>query len=157
MTVSAKNTPMQIKKYGNRRLYSSSETRFVTIDEVADAVRSGQKVVVTDGDTQQDITAEILTQILLENRRAQHFPIEMLEQMIRLNEEAVKGFMGAYLDQSLRMIQNFQETVRNFNPFLSILGKPGSRAEGREPAKRKSRGAAPAARSAKRGSGKKAK
>lgn len=128
---------MRIKKYGNRRLYSSTETRFVTIDEIADAVREGRTVAVTDADTRQDITAEILTQILLESRRAQHFPVEMLEQMIRLNEEAVKGFMGAYFEQSVRVMRTIQETFRSFNPFLSLLKPAPASPESREQGKKR--------------------
>jgi polyhydroxyalkanoate synthesis repressor PhaR len=115
---------IHIKKYGNRRLYSSAETRFVTLSELAAAVRSGKKVRVTDADTDEDITAEILTQILLENGRAQHFPVEMLEQMIRLNEQALSSFWSNYLEQSMRMFESFQQNLKmlqNANPFFQWM------------------------------------
>jgi polyhydroxyalkanoate synthesis repressor PhaR len=115
---------IHIKKYGNSRLYSSAETRFVTIDELAAVVRSGKKVKVTDADTNEDITAEILTQILLENGRAQHFPVEMLEQMIRLNEQALGSFWSNYLDQSMRMFESFQQNLKmlqSANPFFQWM------------------------------------
>lgn len=104
--------PIQIKKYGNRRLYSSSETRFITIEELATAVRQGNRVQVTDADTGEDITSEILTQILLESRRAQHFPIELLEQMIRVNERTIRDFWSIYLEQSFKMVESLQESFR---------------------------------------------
>jgi polyhydroxyalkanoate synthesis repressor PhaR len=123
---------IHIKKYGNRRLYSSAETRFVTIAELAAAVRSGKKVRVTDAETDADITAEILTQILLENGRAQHFPVEMLEQMIRLNEQALSSFWANYLDQSVRMFESFQQNLKmlqNANPFFQWMTRGDNSAQ----------------------------
>ncbi|MCM2323929.1 MAG: hypothetical protein NDJ90_11775 [Oligoflexia bacterium] len=126
---------VQIKKYGNRRLYSSSEARFVTMEEIGALVRSGRKIRVTDANTEKDITAEILTQILLEGGRAQHFPVELLEQMIRLNEETLKGFWENYLHQSLNMFLGVQKEMEQFykslkNPFLAAWknsSEPGDR------------------------------
>ena len=123
---------IHIKKYGNRRLYSSYDTRFVTLEEIAEMVRVGHRVQVLDASTEEDITSEILTQILLEIRRAQHFPVELLEQMIRQNEETLKNFWENYLNQSFQMFlglqkemegfyQRFsQKTLQSFNPFLSL-------------------------------------
>jgi len=115
---------IHIKKYGNRRFYSSTETRFVTIAELATTVRSGKRIRVTDAESDEDITAEILTQILLENGRAQHFPVEMLEQMIRLNEKALGSFWSNYLDQSMRMFDSFQQNLKMLqgaNPFFQWM------------------------------------
>jgi polyhydroxyalkanoate synthesis repressor PhaR len=127
---SAEPEVIHIKKYGNRRLYSSAETRFVTLAELASAVRSGKKVRVTDAETDADITSEILTQILLENGRAQHFPVEMLEQMIRINEHALNSFWSNYLDQSVKMFESFQQNfkmLQSANPFFQwMTGSAGS-------------------------------
>jgi polyhydroxyalkanoate synthesis repressor PhaR len=115
---------IHIKKYGNRRLYSSAETRFVTLAELASAVRSGKRVQVTDAETDEDITSEVLTQILLENGRAQHFPVEMLEQMIRLNEQALSNFWSNYVDQSMKMFESFQQNfkmLQSANPFFQWM------------------------------------
>lgn len=103
---------LQIKKYGNRRFYLSSESRFITITDLARYVRSGTQVQVTDSDTEEDITSAILTQILLEEGRAQHFPAEMLEKMIRVNENALKNFWGSYLEQSAKVFENIQENIQ---------------------------------------------
>ncbi len=116
---------VHVKKYGNRRFYSSSESRFMTIDELAQSVRRGAKVRVTDADSGADITSEILTQILLEGGRAQHFPVELLEQMIRLNEHALKSFWGGYFEQSRKVFENLQENWQSLsqtNLFFQWLG-----------------------------------
>ncbi|MCM2277409.1 MAG: hypothetical protein NDJ89_04980 [Oligoflexia bacterium] len=108
-----------IKKYGNRRFYSSSKARFVTLEEIASAVRGGRKIRVTDAN-EQDITCEILTQILLEGGKARHFPVELLEQMVRLNEEALRGFWQAYLDQSLKVFQGVQKEMQQLYRGFSL-------------------------------------
>lgn len=102
---------VQINKYGNRRLYSTTHTRFLTLDEIAGLVRSGRKVRVADADSGSDITADILTQILLENGRARHFPVELLEEMIRLNGTALKDFWASYWSQSLQLFLGMQKEM----------------------------------------------
>ena len=66
---------IRIRKYPNRRLYSTADKRFVTLNEIAEWVRQGKRVAVTDSESQTDITSEILTQILLEGGRASHVPV----------------------------------------------------------------------------------
>lgn len=104
--------PILVKKYENRRLYSSTEKRYVTLTEIASWVVAGKKVQVIDVTNENDITAEVLTQILLENGRAKHLPVELLENMIRFNEFALKNFWSPILDQSMEM-------MKKWNPFLS--------------------------------------
>lgn len=133
---------LHIKKYGNRRLYAAAETRFVTIQELAQYVRSGRKVRVTDADTGEDITSEILTQILLEGGRAQHLPVELLEKMIQVNEKALQNFWGAYIDQSTKLMETFQEnwqSMRKSSLFFQWLGDSASKntEDFQEPKKRK--------------------
>ena len=103
---------IQIKKYENRRLYSSSEKRYVTLAEISAWVIAGKKVQVIDVTTKKDITAEILTQILLENGRAQHLPVEMLEAIIRFNENVIKSLWSPLMGSSL-------EAMVKWNPFFN--------------------------------------
>jgi len=86
-----------IKKYGNRRLYSTEESRYLTLEELAALVRGGRKVLVVDAGSDEDLTAQVLTQILLEGGRAKQFPVAFLEQIIRLGDEALQSFFGRYL------------------------------------------------------------
>lgn len=123
--------PVEIRKYGNRRLYSSAEARFITLGEVSALVKNGQKVRVTDA-AGNDITCDILTQILLEDGRVRHFPVALLEQMIRLNEETLKAYWQNYLNQSLQMFLGMQKemeklyqrvsqkTIESINPLLTL-------------------------------------
>lgn len=97
-----------IKKYGNRRLYSTEESRYLTLEELAALVRGGRKVLVVDAGSDEDLTAQVLTQILLEGGRAKQFPVAFLEQIIRLGDEALQSFFGRYLMGGLEMFLSAQ-------------------------------------------------
>lgn len=105
---------IQIKKYENRRLYSSSEKRYVTLTEISQWIIEGRHVQAIDVTNDKDITSEILTQILLEQGRAKHLPADLLVAMIRLNEGAMKSFWNPMLEQSV-------ELMTKWNPFLSWM------------------------------------
>src|SRR5262245_7993082 len=66
--VMPKREPRLIKKYGNRRLYDTSESRYITMDELAESVRRGTDVRVLDAQTNDDLTQSTLTQIIIEGR-----------------------------------------------------------------------------------------
>ncbi len=102
---------ISIKKYGNRRFYSSKEKTYVTIAEIKTWVQKGHRIQVTDADTELDITSEILTQILLEQGRASHLPVEILEQMIRMNEKTLTKIWAPLLEQNLRMMSQMGEVA----------------------------------------------
>ena len=59
-----------VKKYSNRRLYDTSDSRYITLDELAQKIRSGKDVRVIDAKSNEDLTQQTLTQIILESRRA---------------------------------------------------------------------------------------
>ena len=74
-----------IKRYSNRKLYDPQSSRYVTLEELADMIRAGQDIVVTDSTTGEDITSVILTQILLERARQHQTPVptEFLRQLVQ--------------------------------------------------------------------------
>ena len=61
-----------LKKYANRRLYDTEKSQYVTLNQVADRIRDGQQVEVLDAKTKEDVTAFILTQILLEEAKSKN-------------------------------------------------------------------------------------
>lgn len=94
-----------IKKYGNRRLYDSTNSRYVNLDEVAQMVREGRDVQVVDATTGEDRTRAVLTQIVIEQAKGDDdaaFPLDVLRQMVaatgRATNEAALTYMGAALD-----------------------------------------------------------
>ncbi len=75
---------IEIKKYGNRRMYDTSSSRYVTLDDVARLVREGNEVVVTDVTTGEDITPIVLTQVIVEGAKKKDcaLPTDFLRQLV---------------------------------------------------------------------------
>jgi len=82
-----------IKRYESRKLYDTEESRYVSLDEVADWIREGQDVRVLDNATGGDVTAQTLTQIILdEGRRGTSLlPSELLHDLVRAGQQAVES------------------------------------------------------------------
>lgn len=84
-----------IKRYESRKLYDTEESRYVSLDEIAAWVRTGQEVRVVDNATNNDVTSQTLTQIILdEGRKGTSFiPSELLHDLVRFGERAVNTGM----------------------------------------------------------------
>lgn len=84
-----------IKRYESRKLYDTEESRYVSLDEIANWVRQGQEVRVVDNATNNEVTSQTLTQIILdEGRKGTSFlPSELLHDLVRLGERAVNSGM----------------------------------------------------------------
>ncbi|EHQ51093.1 polyhydroxyalkonate synthesis repressor PhaR [Ectothiorhodospira sp. PHS-1] len=111
-----------MKKYPNRRLYDTEESRYVTLADVQQLVRRGINVKVIDSQSSKDITRGILIQIITEQETAGEplFTTEMLVRFIRFYDEAVHEAFSGYLDQSLRF---FADQQRDFNDRMrDVLG-----------------------------------
>lgn len=80
-----------IKRYESRKLYDTEESRYVSLEDLAQWVRDGQEVKVIDNATSADVSAQILTQIILdEGKRGTSFlPSELLHELVRAGEKAV--------------------------------------------------------------------
>lgn len=84
---------MVVKKYGNRRLYDTETSRYVTLEEVEARVRRGEEVEVKDAKTGKDLTQITLAQIILESRGAARLlPVPLLKQLIRMGDDALAEF-----------------------------------------------------------------
>src|SRR5205814_8063367 len=87
-----------IKKYGNRRLYDTEASRYITLDELAARVRGGSEVRVVDAKSQEDLTGATLTQLIMENRGASRLlPVSLLHQLIRLGDDSLAEFFSRYV------------------------------------------------------------
>ena len=80
-----------IKRYESRKLYDTEESRYISLEDIARWVRDGQEVKVVDNSTSEDVTAQVLTQIILdEGKRGTSFlPTELLHELVRAGERAV--------------------------------------------------------------------
>ncbi len=113
-----------IKKYGNRRLYDTGDSRYVTLDELAAKIRSGADLRVVDAQTGEDLTQTTLTQIVLETGNAAKFlPVQLLTQMIRLSDDALAEFFSRYVTGALDLYLQAKrgvQTLAGYNPLTQI-------------------------------------
>lgn len=104
-----------IKKYPNRRLYDTVESRYITLADVRKLVVERIEFVVVDKKTQEDITRSILLQVIAEQEHAGE-PLmsrDFLSQVIRsYGGGAMQGVVGCYLEQSLKLFASQQREVR---------------------------------------------
>jgi polyhydroxyalkanoate synthesis repressor PhaR len=103
-----------IKKYPNRRLYDTEESRYITLADVRRLVLDKTDFVVIDKKSGEDITRNILLQVISEQEQTGE-PImsrDFLSHVIRSYGGAMQGFVGSYLDQSIKLFMNQQQQVR---------------------------------------------
>jgi polyhydroxyalkanoate synthesis repressor PhaR len=97
-----------IKRYGNRRLYDGKLSRCVTMEEIAEYVRKGEDVRVFDGDTGEDLTKRVLTQIILEQSNArilELLPVEFLRRLILVRSDASSEWVAQYLSMGAQFLE----------------------------------------------------
>ena len=110
-----KTSPVVIKKYGNRRLYDTANSRYVNLDDIAALVREGREVSVVDAKTGQDLTRVTLTQIITEDAKDKPtgLPLELLRQLIIASDEVRQEFVMWYLKSAFDTFEKVQETVQD--------------------------------------------
>lgn len=111
-----------IKKYANRRLYNTDTSSYVTLDDLAEMVRSERDFVVYDAKTGEDLTHSVLTQIIVEqeSRGENLLPINFLRQLIRFYGDSVGRLVPSYLDMSLSSLAREQDRYRK--QFANTFG-----------------------------------
>jgi polyhydroxyalkanoate synthesis repressor PhaR len=137
---------LEIKKYPNRRYYDATHSRHLTLDEIRGLIQQGYDIRVVDAKTSADITAQVLTQIILEfdAPKLDSLPVPLLVRIIRMNDQLIKDFIEKYFNQALKSFleyqQQFEEQFRRahglpsmfspvaawtkavFEPFASVFG-----------------------------------
>jgi polyhydroxyalkanoate synthesis repressor PhaR len=103
-----------IRKYANRRLYDTSSTRYVNLDDLAALIRQGEEIQVVDARTNEDLTRVVLTQIIVEDAKGQPtgLPLELLRQLIVASDRAGQEFIMWYLKSAFDAYRNVQDTVQ---------------------------------------------
>jgi polyhydroxyalkanoate synthesis repressor PhaR len=128
---------VKIKKYGNRRFYSSEEKSYITMVDIQKLILKGTKVQILDAENDKDITSDILTQILLEQGRATHFPVELLEQLIRTSEKSLNTIWAPVMAQQFKMMTQMGEmALQGIKAIISPLEKVTSSAKPAAPRRR---------------------
>ncbi|MBZ0236878.1 MAG: hypothetical protein K8M05_31405 [Deltaproteobacteria bacterium] len=114
-----------IKKYGNRRLYDTGDSRYITLDELAEKIRRGTDVRVVDAKTSEDLTQATLTQLILESGSAHRtLPVPLLTQMIRLGDDALGEFFSRYVTAALEMYLAAKRGVQNLASVSPLARVP---------------------------------
>ncbi|OFZ95668.1 MAG: polyhydroxyalkanoate synthesis repressor PhaR [Betaproteobacteria bacterium RIFCSPLOWO2_02_67_12] len=104
-----------IKKYPNRRLYDTKTSSYITLADVKQMVLKQEEFQVIDAKSNDDLTRQILLQIILEEESGgvPMFSSDLLSQMIRAYGSAMQGFMGSYLEKNLAAFQQIQKALQN--------------------------------------------
>lgn len=103
-----------IKKYGNRRLYDTRRSRYVTLDDLVEIVARGEEMRVVDAQTGEDLTKRVMTQIILheeEQKRLNLLPLSFLKKLIQYRDESLREFFQKYMSLSLDMFMKAQKDV----------------------------------------------
>lgn len=111
-----KKEPKVIKRYTNRKLYDTVESRYVTLDEIAQMIKGGAEVKIVDNRSKEDLTSVTLAQIIFEEeKKRSQMPLGVLREIIRHGGEAVAGFYqekaGTIADK-LGELKNKTESIR---------------------------------------------
>ena len=103
-----------IKKYPNRRLYDTKTSSYITLADVKQMVLKQEEFQVVDAKSGDDLTRQILLQIILEEESGgvPMFTSDLLSQMIRSYGNAMQGMMGSYLERNLRAFQDIQKALQ---------------------------------------------
>ena len=108
------NEPITIKKYANRRLYNTGTSTYVTLEDLAEMVKTGEDFTVVDAKSGDDITRTVLTQIIFEqeNKGQNLLPITFLRQLIRFYGDSIQNLIPTYLDFSIDSLVRDQDKLR---------------------------------------------
>ena len=104
-----------IKKYANRRLYDTESSSYITLDRLAEMVREGREFEVVDAKTGEDITRQVLTQIIVdeEARGSTMLPVNFLKQLIGLYGTSMQGMVPQYLEAAMDAFQRNQSAFQD--------------------------------------------
>jgi polyhydroxyalkanoate synthesis repressor PhaR len=104
-----------IKKYANRRLYNTESSTYITLEHLAEMVRQKREFRVVDAKSGEDITHNILTQIIMEEeaRGTTMLPVNFLRQLIGMYGDSMQSMVPQYLEASLESFQRNQSQFRD--------------------------------------------
>lgn len=103
--------PKVIKRYTNRKLYDTVESRYVTLDEIAAMIKDGVEVRIVDNRTKEDLTSVTLAQIIFEEEKKKNqMPLAVLREIIRHPGESISGFIQKEVSPRVASIREEAES-----------------------------------------------
>jgi len=112
-----------LKKYASRRLYNPENSSYVTLSQVADIIRNGKNVQVLDAKTSEDVTAFILTQIILEEAKNKNalLPSPLLHLTIRYGSNVLQEFFEKHLQDAIQSYLQYRQALNDqFSKWLNM-------------------------------------
>jgi polyhydroxyalkanoate synthesis repressor PhaR len=115
-----------IKKYANRRLYDTESSAYITLDRLAEMVREGREFAVVAATSGEDITRQVLTQIIVEEEArtgSTMLPVNFLKQLIGLYGNSMQGVVPQYLEAAMDAFKRNQKAMTDAfggNAFADI-------------------------------------
>jgi polyhydroxyalkanoate synthesis repressor PhaR len=117
-----------VKRYGNRKLYDTSESRYVTLDEIGRWVKAGEDVKIVENDTGEDLTAVTFAQIILEEERRKSglLSLTMLREIIQHGGAALTQGLTATVDRGMEAIRSVPErATRRVQELAQVADRLG--------------------------------
>jgi len=115
--MSASKDSVIIKKYANRRLYNTSTSTYVTLENLSEMVKAGTEFNVYDAKSNEDITRSVLTQIIVEEegKTGQNLlPVNFMRNLIGFYGNNMQWLVPKYLEHSLQSLTKNQEGIREY-------------------------------------------
>lgn len=114
--LSHERTPVTIKKYANRRLYNTSTSSYVTLENLATMVKAGCDFVVYDAKSGEDITRSVLTHIIVEEeaKGQKLLPVSFLRHLISFYGDSLQILIPRYLEHTMHAFARNQEQMRDY-------------------------------------------
>jgi len=105
-----------IKRYGNRKLYDTEQSRYVTLEEISQMVRRGEEIRVVDNKTQEDLTAVTLTQIMLEEQKNKNniLPLSLCKNLIQEGGDRLSEWLHKSRESLSSMRIEAEEHITKF-------------------------------------------
>lgn len=115
-----------IKKYPNRRLYNTEASAYITLEDVAELIKKGSRVEVTDANTGDDVTALVLTQIIMNKAKNADglLPVSLLHLIIQFGENLLHEFFEKYLEKTIENYLDYRkrmdDQISAYNAYLEM-------------------------------------
>lgn len=124
MTKPTEPETVHISRYSSRRLYNTNASDYVTLDDVAELIRQGRDIKVTDKKTGDDLTRQILLQIITEHESKGDnvLPLNVLTDIVRSYSSNAQSFLPEFLSQSFDTFKEQQEKL--LAAFQGQAGNP---------------------------------
>ncbi len=119
-----KDNRVIVKKYSNRRLYDTTNKKYVTLEEISSLIRNGYEVRVIDSQSGADISKVVLIQVILESEKNREdiLPVSFLHMLIKYGNKIAKDFFENYF---LMMFQPYLSVQKNMQENLQIWKELG--------------------------------